>query len=135
MRYYLDIEGLNNYEVDSCAVDSWEVGNDADFRTISVAKKHGIDVNHIARKITTEDLTNFDLILVMDEYHYQKISSIASHSQMNKVKFYTEFDTQNKNSPVKDPYYGDMKDFQDTFNIVNRVSQNIIRLIKENKFI
>lgn len=135
-EFHIKKEGLSDrFSSDSCATDSWEVGSHPDYRTIKVAKKYGIPINHIARKITEHDLNSFDYILVMDDYHFKKLGGIATAKQKEKIFYFTQFDKEaSKPYPVNDPYCGGDEEFEETYRIIDKVTHFIIQDIKDGKF-
>jgi len=113
------------YEVDSAAIEHWEVGNSIDPRAFKVLQEYGIPYNgHRARQVRREDFQNFDLIIGMTYSHYRSLKNIENIP--GKIFMYQQFQ---KNSPdgkiitiepsseidIDDPWYGDMNDFEDCF--------------------
>ena len=50
----------DRFFVDSAGTGAWHVGNDADERMLSAAKKRGIVIQSIARQVSINDFENFD---------------------------------------------------------------------------
>lgn len=115
-----------DFEVDSAGTGSWHVGQAPDHRSIEVAKKHGIDIAHYrARKFNPADFDDFDLIYAMDRTNFGDISAIAEKDEhRNKIRLIL----QDENVP--DPYYGDEKDFEEVFQLLDKVTDKIVRELK-----
>lgn len=119
----------DHFQIDSAGIGAWHVGQKPDVRSIQVAKQHGLDISHQrARQFTTEDLDDFDLIYAMDKSVYDEIIGKAeTEIQLQKIKCILS-ELQNPNSlDVPDPYYGDEKDFEMVFQILDEVTDVIAK--------
>lgn len=124
-----NLEGY--FEVDSCGTSNYHIGDTPDPRTIALARKRGVKMDHCARQFTTEDLEDFDYIVAMDRSNYQNIlrlSRDAKHAA--KVFLMREFDPQGKGEEVPDPYFGGERNFQEVFEILDRSTENFLRHIE-----
>jgi protein-tyrosine phosphatase len=109
------------FEIDSCGTSNYHIGDIPDPRTFAIASKHGIRIDHIVRQFTLEDLQSCDYILAMDNNNLQNIlrlSDDGTHKQ--KVFMMREFDSMGKGKEVPDPYWGNEKEFQEVFDILDR---------------
>ena len=106
-----------DYYFDSAGTSANHVGEKPDHRSIEVAKKFGIELNHRARQFTVLDFGVFDEILVMDESNFKNVKALANNSgQLMKVKMITDFDqSQRKLNHVPDPYYGGENEFLEVY--------------------
>ena len=78
----LDVE--HKYEVISSAISNEEYGNDIQPPAKDVLNKNNIKYNtHHAHKITKEEYEQSDYIIVMEDYHIEKLYSMYGKS--NKV--------------------------------------------------
>lgn len=124
-------KGLKNkLETDSCGTAAYHVGDNPDPRTIDVATKHKIPVNHVGRQLHSSDFSSFDFIVAMDKSNYQNIAAINSAS--NKIHLMRDFDSVGKGLDVPDPYYGADDGFEEVFQIVNRCSPNLLKFVQDN---
>lgn len=104
------IEAHNlDWIVESAGTGGWHVGELPDSRSIEEARKNGIDItDQRSRKLTKEDLDEYDLILAMDTSNYQDIRRIAtSDEQHRKIKMIMNYASPERNISVPDPYYND----------------------------
>ena len=121
-----------NIFVDSAGTAAYHVGELPDKRSISVAKKYGIDLtNQRARKFTVKDFDAFDLIYAMDESNYQNILSLSRNNEdEQKVQLIlNEIDT-NSNQDVPDPYYGGNDGFENVYQMLDEACEIIASKIK-----
>jgi protein-tyrosine phosphatase len=109
------------FEIDSCGTGNYHIGDIPDTRTFAIASKYGIEIDHIVRQLSADDLETFDYILAMDKNNFQNIlrlSDIDAHK--GKVFLMREFDSLGKGMEVPDPYWGKEREFQEVFDILDR---------------
>ena len=125
----LDInkKGLKNkITVDSCGTQAYEAGDLPDSRMRKVCKRRGFNCDHIARRITKNDLQNSDLIICMDNSNYRNVISLGGDEK--KVKKMIDFITNKKGLDcVPDPWYGDESDFELAVDLIIDGCQGILK--------
>jgi protein-tyrosine phosphatase len=114
------------FEADSCGTSNYNIGDDPDPRTVRSARQYHIPIVHKARQFTPADGHNFDLILAMDNANYQHIINITHAANHDKVRLMRSYDPL-ENGNVPDPYYGNEKDFDEVFKILERAIDALIR--------
>lgn len=123
-----------NFQIDSAGTISMHEGKQPDKRSIKVAENHGIDISsQRSRPITKTDLQNFDQIYCMDLEVYKDVLSLTSNEhQKQKVSLFLEAAGEHgENIEVPDPYWGDINDFEDVFQMIDKASEKIaIQLLK-----
>lgn len=118
------------FESDSCGTGNYHIGGPADSRTISIARKNHVGINHVARQLSEADLIDYDQIIAMDESNYSNILRITSSKEnKQKVRLMRDYDPHGKGD-VPDPYYGTEKDFQQVFEILDRSIDQLIAELK-----
>ena len=56
-----------NVEIDSAGTGDWHIGHPPDARAAAVAKRNGIDIDHLrARQVTPDDFRRFDHVVALD---------------------------------------------------------------------
>lgn len=114
--------------VDSAGTISMHEGEHPDKRAVETAANHGIDISkQQSRPITDSDFENFDLIYCMDGKVYQDVMSKAPHEQKQKISLFLEADGNGKNTEVPDPYWGDMRDFENVFQLLDNRCNTIAK--------
>ena len=109
------------FEIDSCGTSNYHLGDIPDPRTFAIAKKHGVKIDHIVRQLTSEDLEAYDYVLVMDKNNFQNVTRVCvSDDHKGKVFLMREFDAEGKGKEVPDPYWGNEREFQEVFDILDR---------------
>ncbi|MGA0556212.1 low molecular weight protein-tyrosine-phosphatase [Larkinella sp. VNQ87] len=139
-RQLVKERGLENaIRCDSAGTSSYHIGDLPDRRTRENALEHGLTLTHRARKLSGEDLSQFDLLVAMDESNYEAIQyfshrSTGLYSEENTVLL-REFDPQPDSGPggmsVPDPYYEDAEVFEQVYQIVHRCCLNLLNYLIE----
>lgn len=126
--HHVTKQGLEHlFYVESAGTANYHVGQTPDSRTIRNAKKHGIDIQHLGQQFVVADFDRFDHILVMDNSNLRNVLSLASEQyQKEKVCLLRRFDSENYESDVPDPWYGDEVDFENVFHIIHRCTENFL---------
>jgi protein-tyrosine phosphatase len=120
-----------DFQSDSCGTSNYNLGDDPDPRTIRSARKNNISLFHKARQLHRTDVENFDLILAMDRNNFNAILSSAHSGHHHKVRLMRSYDPLGEGD-VPDPYYGQEKDFNEVFEILDRSIEGLIQALVEN---
>ena len=107
------------FQSDSCGTSNYNIGDSPDPRTVKSARKNNVPIFHNARQLNHSDAEEFDLILAMDENNYQNILNATHSSHHHKVKLMRSYDPFG-NGDVPDPYYGNEKNFEEVFMMLDR---------------
>jgi protein-tyrosine phosphatase len=128
--------GLNHLvEADSCGTANYHVGDSPDHRTIANARKNGIIIDHVGQQLREEHLTDYDFILAMDASNYQNILRLnGSAMHKKKISLMRSFDATRDDDAVPDPYYGDERDFQRVFEILDGSVDSFIQFLEQANF-
>ena len=127
-------EGLSNMiEVDSSGTHSWHVGNPPDPRSQEVALRHGLDLSYQqARKVTADDIDDFDYILAMDRDNLSILQGLArSEDARSKISLFLEFAKGIELSEVPDPYYGGPQGFDHVYELVEAAATGLLQSINQ----
>ena len=121
-----------NCIVDSAGTANYHIGTAPDKRSVETARKFGVDISQQkCRQITTSDFDTFDAIYVMDTSNHKNVLALAPNEKAKlKVKVILNELHPNKNLEVPDPYYGDMKGFEDVYKMLDEVCEAIATKIK-----
>lgn len=132
--------------VDSAGVSDEEQGNPIDRRAARVLRDAGYTVpDHRARQIRAGELGEWDLILAMTSRHlnvlerlanragtaYRSSTAAGSDGQERGplICLYRDFDPEGSGD-VPDPWYGGHQDFVDTRDVIERVTPQILALVR-----
>lgn len=117
-------------QVDSAGTASYHIGKKPDSRSISIAKKYGIDISQQrCRQFTAKDFDEYDLIYAMDRSNYENIVALAENENaIAKVNLLLHRSNVT-NKEVPDPYYGGEDGFEEVFQLIdaacNLIAQDI----------
>jgi len=119
---------LDTLRIDSCGTGSWHVGGPADPRSIMVAEKHGVELDHVARCVCSDDFESFDLLLAMDLNNRAEL--LRRGAPAERVRLMRSFDPTLKGRPeheliVPDPYTGNDDGFQRVYEMLWRACDGL----------
>ena len=126
LKRKLEDRGLD-WTVDSAGTGFWHIGEPPDPRSVSTAKKYGLDISRQrARQIRPADLKEYDLILAMDSSNYQDILRLADNGQQkSKVEMILNYVDPGSNRNVPDPYWND-DGFDRVFHMLDEACERVI---------
>jgi len=118
-----------DFFIDSAGTSSYHIGNLPDSRSISTARKHGIDItNQRSRQFKKSDFENFDIIYAMDKSNYNNIIHLANTTEeKQKVKLILNESHPNQNLEVPDPYYGGDSGFDNVYKMLDKACDCIVK--------
>ncbi|MBQ9137437.1 MAG: low molecular weight phosphotyrosine protein phosphatase [Alistipes sp.] len=104
----------DSIEVDSAGTYSGHRGSLPDPRMRSAAAKRGYNLIHRARPISEQDYYDFDMIIVMDDSNYERVSRLAPERKyLDKLYRMVQFITIHPEyTYVPDPYYEGVEGFE-----------------------
>lgn len=112
LKDIVEKRGLSrSFHITSCATSNEEVGNPVYPPAARELARHGIYGTHRARRITKDDISENDYILVMDSNNLANVLRLAEGANAKKVFKLCSF-TQNPRD-VSDPWY--TRDFEKAF--------------------
>ena len=103
-----------NYEIDSAGLIDYHEGELPDGRMRRIAARHGYQLTHRSRPVTTADFDYFDWVVAMDDNNRIRLCELAStDAQRAKIISMADYLTQHPTySFIPDPYYGGDADFE-----------------------
>lgn len=130
----LEEAGLaDQVRVDSAATGRSHVGHAPDERAIACTMKHGIDISaQRARALTIEDFDAFDFILCADRTILHDARMRKPRTSHADVELLLEWSGAGKKD-VPDPYYGDARDFEKTFKLVDAAALGVVERIRQGR--
>ncbi|WP_326982969.1 low molecular weight protein-tyrosine-phosphatase [Chryseobacterium sp. MYb264] len=124
----------SHFMIDSAGTISMHEGKHPDKRSIKTAANHQIDISkQRSRPINNADFDIFDKIYCMDiDVMADVISKAKNEEQRQKVSLFLESLGDHENAEVPDPYWGDMKEFEEVFQLINRGCDAIVQQLNSN---
>lgn len=116
-----------HFIVDSAGTGSWHIGHAPDKRSIAVAQKHNIRIEHQkGRQFSPKDFEDFDYIYAMDITNYDDIMAMAKNDgQKNKVQMILNELFPGENVDVPDPFYGLPNGFEKVYQMLDQACDAI----------
>lgn len=131
--HHVKTRGLEDrIQADSCGTGNWHAGELADPRMRKTASMRGIELTHRARQLRDSDFEEFDYILVMDHQNKQDVLNRTS-DHAHKVRLISDFHQSYNGMIVPDPYFGDQKDFDEVFDMLNSITENLVHFIQHHQ--
>jgi len=125
-------EGLEWVNCDSAGTLSEHAGQHPDHRMQEELRARGIPVVGTARQIRAEDLSQFDLILAMDQENLSYIRSLPGAEEAeDKIRLFTDFCQSAKADHVPDPYYGGKKGFKAVVDLLEDGIQGLLQSLSK----
>jgi protein-tyrosine phosphatase len=87
------------------------------------ARRRGIAITSIARKVVRDDFDRFDLILAMDASNVATLQRLAPAGHRAKVRLFRDLDPDAPGDDVPDPYYGGAAGFEEVLDIAARTGR------------
>ncbi|KXS18207.1 LMWPc-domain-containing protein [Gonapodya prolifera JEL478] len=118
----------DRFRIDSCGTGGYHIGEAPDSRSTATCNKHGVKVNHKARRLSNQDYSQFDWILCMDEHNLRDAESrrpAGDAAKRAKLSLFGAFDPQGRRI-IEDPYYGGQEGFETNFQQVTRCSDGFL---------
>ena len=118
---------------ESSGTANWHVGDPPDQRTIEVAEKHGIRMDHKGSQFCWQG-GYFDYIMAMDEDNVKElVAGSGDPGQKKRIFLMRNFDNLKSGTGVPDPYYGNRSDFEEVYHLLDECCDNFLEfLVKEH---
>ncbi len=124
---------IDQFDVDSAGTGNWHVGKLADSRMREAASNRGISIKSRGRQISSDDFSQFDLILTMDNDNLKQVESLANELNTKskaKIKPLLSYSNQTDLIEVPDPYYGGGKGFDHVLDLLEVAIDGLIEDIR-----
>jgi protein-tyrosine phosphatase len=110
-----------HFRVDSAGTSGYHAGSSPDFRSVEVAKQHGLDISsQKSRQFSGYDFEIFDQIFVMDKSNYNAVIRLAKNEkEHHKVALILDYPGA-EIEEVPDPYYGGDRGFEYVYDLLNK---------------
>ena len=133
MRSLAQAEGMaDKITIQSACTAGWHAGKLPDQRMRSAAQNRGYGLNSRARQVTTHDLRDQDLILVMDQGNLRDTRPLDQDSKFGgKIRLFCEFCTEHEEQEVPDPYYGGEQGFEHVLDLLEDGCRGVLQHIRE----
>ncbi len=127
-RHAVRSRGLEaSFTHDSAGVASHHIGHAPDVRSQKATKDHGIDMSDLrARDVRPSDFYDFDLILAMDQSHFNALKKIEPEDATAEIALHLPH-TGHSDGDVPDPYYGETADFEQVYELLDAANEALLK--------
>lgn len=127
-RHIVMQAGLGDrFHVDSAGTHGYHLGEPPDSRAVALARKRGYDLSQLrARQFVAADYASFDLLLAMDRGHLKIMRRLAAPHDAERARLFLSYAPDLGIADVPDPYYGEERDFAQTFDLIERGSRALL---------
>ena len=123
--------GHKNWQSFSAGTGNYHIGERPDHRTLQVLKDRGIESVSRAQNISFYNPSDFDYWVTMDENN--RMDTLAAFPDVeDQLVLMRNFDSEERGAPVPDPYWGDLSDFEDVFDILDRSMDRFIEHLEQS---
>ncbi|HUG41604.1 MAG TPA: low molecular weight protein-tyrosine-phosphatase [Longimicrobiales bacterium] len=129
-------EGLEGrFRIDSAGTSGYHDGDPPDARTAETARRRGVPVAGVSRRITDADVASFDYLVVMDAENLREVRRLAAGGRDGpRVVRLREFDAMaGADLDVPDPYFGGPQGFDTVHDIVERSTRRLLAHIRAER--
>ena len=119
-----------DFEIDSCGMIAYHVGERPDPRTRALARTRGVSLDDLrARQIKAADYRHYDLLLAMDRGHLEQMRAQAPADCHHKLQLFLAYLDEDDTDEVPDPYYGGPAGFDLAFDLVDRGARALLKAL------
>lgn len=119
--------------VESAGTGDYHIGDLPDSRSITIAKKNGLDItDQCGKQFQPQDFEKYDHIYVMDHMNYADVVALAeTEEQRKKVKMILNEVFPGENVDVPDPYQGGEQGFVNVYEMLNEACEIIAKNLEK----
>lgn len=128
-QHYVERKGYSDqFDIDSAGTIAYHEGESADSRMREAATKRGYQLLSRARRVTENDLEEFDLVVPMDTDNLSELESMLGEAKQHirlLGSFLDGYEQHNALS-VPDPYYGGAAGFEQVLDMIESACPNML---------
>ncbi len=133
MNAYIEKEGLTEKIIcDSAGTIAYHAGESADSRMQSHAQRRGYSLSSISRQITSNDFSEFDYIIGMDNENLANMQNFIPSPELGKkISKMTDYCSGDHPGTVPDPYYGGAAGFEHVLDLLEDACSGLLNTLKD----
>ena len=128
MKKLITDENLEGVEVSSCGTGVPD-GLDREEIMCRIAAEHGYEMGGKAVAMNEELLNSADLIIVMTEWHHEKVTRLLRYDHWNRIVRFNDF-CFGESSDLPDPHYQTEHVYRTCFDRVEAGCKEIIKKLE-----
>ncbi len=117
----------SRFDIDSAGTTAYHSGQQPDKRMRVHAMQRGIRLEHVCRRVQTDDFENFDVIVGMDASNLQNLRQMAPSVEAARkiVAMADFFSAGSRYDCVPDPYYEGAEGFELVLDLLDDACSNL----------
>lgn len=124
------------FTIDSAGTSGYHDGDSPDDRSVAAARKRGVTVEGVSRKLVPADLRSFHYVIAMDSDNLAGCQALQrKHGGTARLHLLREWDAEASAGAkdVPDPYYGGASGFDEVHSIADRSCAALLdHLVREH---
>ena len=120
------------FRIDSAGTSGYHDGDAPDARTTETARRRGVSVTGVSRRITASDPEDFDYLVAMDEDNLAEVRRLVGdrHPDVRVLRLREMDPEANDDLDVPDPYFGGPRGFEHVHDLVERSTRALLEHIR-----
>jgi protein-tyrosine phosphatase len=120
----------DRFDIDSCGTGGWHQGEPADHRSVRIAERHGLALDHCARQFNPRlDPARFAWIIAMDRSNVRNLLNAGADPA--RVRLIRTFDPAMRGEPdgdldVPDPYEWPGDGFEEVYQMLDAACRGLL---------
>lgn len=128
-----DVGMSGRIAVDSAGTSSYHLGDLPDMRMRQFARQCGYELTHRARRVCSDDFSDFDMLIGMDDRNIADLKELAPDPDAEKKIFrMADFTDIHGLDHVPDPYYGGADGFRLVVEMLEDGCGNLLKMLLES---
>lgn len=117
---------------DSAGTHDYHTGEPPDERAQRTALKRGYDMSQLrVRRIEPRDFEAFDHILAMDRDNLAVLERMCPPQHAHKLRLFCDHHDEHAGREVPDPYYGGARGFEQVLDLIERVTPQLLKRMRQ----
>lgn len=123
---------LERLTIDSAGTHGYHVGEPPDSRAIAAALARGVQMDDLrARRLSSQDFHDFDLILAMDTGHHSHMLAMTPNESRAQTALFLDYAPETGLQDVPDPYYGGAQGFEEVLDLVDAGVEGLLAHVRK----
>ncbi|MFW5874197.1 MAG: low molecular weight protein-tyrosine-phosphatase [Verrucomicrobiota bacterium] len=131
----VDRAGLSHaFEIESAGTIGFHVGEPPDGRMQDAMRKRKIPVIGKSRRLSPNDLADYDLILAMDLSNLRDAQALDPDKRYHdKIRLFCQYCTEHDEAEVPDPYYGGLHGFDNVLDLIEDGCRGLLDALRPDR--
>lgn len=116
-------------KVDSAGFESYLINEPPDMRVVELGEKYGLTISGKAKLFRKQDFDKYDKIYVMDTQNFRDVKDLARNpADIAKIDYLMNVLNPGRNQTIGAPFMTGIDDLQDIYDLLDRVTDKILKM-------